>query len=43
MPTAPMAAAAGSVMTQARAIGFMSFQFAALFTRPMPRTAPMRM
>src|SRR5699024_10374107 len=41
--TAPMPAAAGSVMIQARKIGRISFQFAARLTIPTPSTAPIRM
>ena len=35
-------AAAGSVMSQAKMIGLTIFQFAFLFTIPMPKTAPIR-
>ena len=38
-----MTAAAGRVMTHAKAIGFIRFQLAALLTMPTPSTAPMRM
>ena len=35
-------AAEGKVITQANIIGFISFQLASRFTKPIPRTAPTR-